>query len=292
MPRRAWPTVVALVAVASVGHVVYPAFLAIATRWRGRPPAPAPAGRLMPWPAVTVVVPAFREAGVISTKVKDVLANDYPGPIDVLVVCDGDPVTADRARAAGARVLCPPERLGKAQALNVAFESVTDPVVVITDANNRIAPGSIAAMVRHFEDPEVGAVAGEKEEADGDGEGLYWRFESWLKRHEWQLGTTIGLVFFLILVTIVPFGIGPDRQLLARIGPSILWIAALLAMLLGLDRLFQADDEDGSLDLEARLRSFDEATARQEPRDRAGRRARRSGRGWTREELYDRARPR
>jgi heme exporter protein B len=62
-------------------------------------------------------------------------------------------------------------------------------------------------------------------------------------------GTMIGLVFFLILVTIVPFGIGPDRQLLARIGPSILWIAALLASLLGLDRLFQADDEDGSLDL-------------------------------------------
>jgi heme exporter protein B len=62
-------------------------------------------------------------------------------------------------------------------------------------------------------------------------------------------GATVGLVFFLILVTIVPFGIGPERQLLARIGPSILWIAALLATLLGLDRLFQADDEDGSLDL-------------------------------------------
>ena len=50
--------------------------------------------------------------------------------------------------------------------------------------------------------------------------------------------------------------------------------------------------EDGSLDRAARLRSFDEATARQEPRDRAGRRARRAGRGWTREELYERARPR
>jgi AbrB family looped-hinge helix DNA binding protein len=48
----------------------------------------------------------------------------------------------------------------------------------------------------------------------------------------------------------------------------------------------------GSLDCEARLRSFDEASARQQPRDRGGRRARRAGRGWTREELYDRARPR
>ena len=52
----------------------------------------------------------------------------------------------------------------------------------------------------------------------------------------------------LVLVTIVPFAIGPDLNLLRRIGPAILWIAALLAMLLGLDRLFQADFEDGSLD--------------------------------------------
>jgi len=62
-------------------------------------------------------------------------------------------------------------------------------------------------------------------------------------------GGTMGLVFFLILVSITPFAIGPDLNLLARIGPAILWIAALLATLLGLDRLFQADQEDGSLDL-------------------------------------------
>ena len=58
-----------------------------------------------------------------------------------------------------------------------------------------------------------------------------------------------GRVFFLILVSLTPFAIGPDLNLLARIGPAILWIAALLATLLGLDRLFQADAEDGSLDL-------------------------------------------
>jgi heme exporter protein B len=59
----------------------------------------------------------------------------------------------------------------------------------------------------------------------------------------------MGVVFFLILVTITPFAIGPDLNLLSRIGPAILWIAALLSTLLGLDRLFQADREDGSLDL-------------------------------------------
>src|ERR1700677_4377532 len=62
-------------------------------------------------------------------------------------------------------------------------------------------------------------------------------------------GASMGVGFFLCLVAITPFAIGPDLTLLGRIAPAILWIAALLATLLGLDRLFQADREDGSLDL-------------------------------------------
>lgn len=62
-------------------------------------------------------------------------------------------------------------------------------------------------------------------------------------------GALTGVVFFLAIVAVIPFGVGPDLNLLARIGPAILWIGALLASLLGLDRLFQADREDGSLDL-------------------------------------------
>lgn len=62
-------------------------------------------------------------------------------------------------------------------------------------------------------------------------------------------GAMVGVIFFLALVAAVPFGVGPDLDLLARIGPAILWIGALLASLLGLDRLFQADREDGSLDV-------------------------------------------
>ncbi|MCC0037378.1 MAG: heme exporter protein CcmB [Brucellaceae bacterium] len=62
-------------------------------------------------------------------------------------------------------------------------------------------------------------------------------------------GALVGVLFFLAVVAVIPFGVGPDLNLLARIGPAILWIGALLASLLGLDRLFQADREDGSLDL-------------------------------------------
>lgn len=72
---------------------------------------------------------------------------------------------------------------------------------------------------------------------------------------EWRIGRraggtgSMGVVFFLILVSIIPFAMGPDLVLLARVGPALLWIAALLATLLGLDRLFQSDEDDGSLDL-------------------------------------------
>jgi heme exporter protein B len=62
-------------------------------------------------------------------------------------------------------------------------------------------------------------------------------------------GAAVALIFFLAVVIAIPFGVGPDLNLLARIGPAILWIAALLGSLLGLDRLFAADAEDGSLDL-------------------------------------------
>jgi len=59
----------------------------------------------------------------------------------------------------------------------------------------------------------------------------------------------MGVLFFLVVVSMMPFAIGPDLALLKRIGPAILWLAALLASLLALDRLFATDHEDGSLDL-------------------------------------------
>jgi heme exporter protein B len=62
-------------------------------------------------------------------------------------------------------------------------------------------------------------------------------------------GALIGVLFFVVVVTLTPFAVGPDLALLKRIGPAILWLGALLASLLALDRLFASDHEDGSLDL-------------------------------------------
>ncbi len=62
-------------------------------------------------------------------------------------------------------------------------------------------------------------------------------------------GALIGVLFFLTVVVLMPFAVGPDLALLTRLGPAILWLGALLASLLTLDRLFTADHDDGSLDL-------------------------------------------
>ncbi|MEL7415267.1 MAG: heme exporter protein CcmB [Pseudomonadota bacterium] len=62
-------------------------------------------------------------------------------------------------------------------------------------------------------------------------------------------GATLGLGFFLIVLLMLPFGVGPDTDVLRLVAPGILWVAALLACLLSLDRLFQADAEDGTLDI-------------------------------------------
>ncbi len=62
-------------------------------------------------------------------------------------------------------------------------------------------------------------------------------------------GAGLGLAFFLIVVLLTPFGVGPDATVLARVAPGVLWIAALLACQLSLDRLFQSDAEDGTLDV-------------------------------------------
>jgi glycosyl transferase family 2 len=177
-----------LTAVAALGHLIYPAWLVLRTRGRRDPVPPEPAT----WPRVTVVVPAYRERTVIAAKVDDVVANDYPGALQVLVVAD-DAATAEAARATAAEVVTNGTRLGKAHAVNVGIESARHEIVVLTDANARLASGTLASLVRWFEDESVGAVAGEKRVLD-ESEGLYWRFESWLKRRESRLGATIGLV--------------------------------------------------------------------------------------------------
>jgi cellulose synthase/poly-beta-1,6-N-acetylglucosamine synthase-like glycosyltransferase len=180
-------SVALLTAIVAAGPVAYPAWLAVASRRRPKPVAPEPAD----WPGLAVVIAAYREQQVIAAKVDDVRANGYPGEIEIVVVAE-DPGTADAARAAGARVIAPDERLGKAEAINRGVAATDAPIVVITDADTSLEPGSLAALCRWFEDPSVGAVAGEKQVV-GAGQDLYWRYESLLKQAESRYGSTVAV---------------------------------------------------------------------------------------------------
>jgi cellulose synthase/poly-beta-1,6-N-acetylglucosamine synthase-like glycosyltransferase len=186
--NRAVRTLV-LTSVAGFGHVIYPFYLLKRTSGATAPKPKQPEE----WPALSVVVPAYLEAGVIRSKVDDALANGYPGEIEVVVVAD-DEETASAARGTAARVELSEVRAGKASALNRGIAAAAHEVVVFTDANTTLSPGALERLVRWLSDPTIAAVAGEKRVSGSDGESLYWKFESWLKQREFMTGTTIGLV--------------------------------------------------------------------------------------------------
>ncbi|MBK5305570.1 MAG: glycosyltransferase [Frankiaceae bacterium] len=207
--------VTGLSAVVLAGPVLYPAGLAFAARRRPieqRPPDPPD------WPNMTVVVAAYHEARLIAAKVADAHANGYPGRLQVVVVADDEP-TAAAARETAAVVVSPGRRVGKSAALDIGVTAADGEIVVLSDANTRLMPGSLAALAAWFCDPAVGAVAGEKQLSAG-AESAYWRFESWLKTRESRLGGTIGLVGELAAIRRTAW-----RPVPADVAVDDLWVA-------------------------------------------------------------------
>jgi cellulose synthase/poly-beta-1,6-N-acetylglucosamine synthase-like glycosyltransferase len=151
-------------------------------------------------PAVTLVVAAYNEAAVALDKARNSLALEYPrGMLRVVFVTDGstDGTPDLLRRVEGIDVLHEPARRGKVAALNRAMANISTPIVVFSDANTHLNPDAIRKIVRHYQDPRVGAVAGEKRvqapTADGAAsEGLYWRYESALKRLDSELHSVVG----------------------------------------------------------------------------------------------------
>lgn len=152
-------------------------------------------------PNVTLVVAAYNEAEVIETKIADCLQLDYPREkLDLLFVTDGsDDGTPDLVRKfPGIRLLHTPVRSGKTAALNRALNHVKTPITVFCDANTLLGKRSIRKIVSHYRDPETGGVSGEKRvfvrgnKTAVASEGLYWRYESFLKKLDAQLYTVIG----------------------------------------------------------------------------------------------------
>jgi cellulose synthase/poly-beta-1,6-N-acetylglucosamine synthase-like glycosyltransferase len=153
-------------------------------------------------PPLTVVIPVHNEQGRIGERIRDVLAQDYPAPLRVLVACDGsDDDTARIAAGIDPRVtvLDLPQRRGKAAALNDALAKAETELVAFTDARQRFAPGALQALAGWFADDSIGAVSGSLEIAPSAGHGaaagvgLYWRLEKQLRRDEARLGWLHGV---------------------------------------------------------------------------------------------------
>ena len=153
-----------------------------------------------PLPFVTIIIAAYNEEAVIASKLENTLAADYPSSkLQILVAAQGstDRTAAIAAGFSHVQVLQSPRRMGKAVALNEAVQQAKHPVIVITDANTLLTPQTLQQLVQQLNDPATGAAAGVKKVVDAagttiSGEGLYWRYESWLKQQESNVYTVVG----------------------------------------------------------------------------------------------------
>ncbi|RMG27654.1 MAG: glycosyltransferase family 2 protein [Bacteroidetes bacterium] len=153
-------------------------------------------------PPVTLLVAAYNEADFIEEKIHNSLAIDYPkDKLKFLFITDGsDDGTPDIvARYPEIKLMHQPPRAGKIAAVHRAMPHVDTPITIYTDANTYLNKDVVRKMVRHYEDPRVGAVAGEKrirsksaDSASGAGEGLYWKYESTLKKWDSELYSVVG----------------------------------------------------------------------------------------------------
>ena len=152
-------------------------------------------------PEVTLFITAFNEEDVVDEKMENSLDLDYPADkLRLVWITDGsNDNTNERLKEyPEVTVLYQPRRQGKTAALNRALPYVNTPYVIFTDANTMLNKGAIKEIIRQFSDPRVGCVAGEKrveiqaEQGATAGEGIYWKYESALKRLDYRLYSAVG----------------------------------------------------------------------------------------------------
>ena len=153
-------------------------------------------------PTVTHVIAAYNEEDVIEDKINNCYTIDYPAEkVQTIIVADG---SSDRTvdiikKHPRVTLYFSPERKGKLNAVDRVMKEVDTPITIFSDANAMINENAFRDMVKHFQNNRVGAVAGEKvvlneekEDAAGAGEGMYWKYESALKRFDYQVNSVVG----------------------------------------------------------------------------------------------------
>lgn len=153
-------------------------------------------------PEVTLMVCAYNEEDIIAEKMANTHLLDYPADrLHLVWVTDGSTDNTNTLLSAypEVEIVYSPERRGKAAALKHGIKEVKTEIVMMTDANTMLNPGAVREIVRLMQDPKVGCVSGEKKvmaKSDSDeaaqGEGLYWKYESTLKRLDGELYSAMG----------------------------------------------------------------------------------------------------
>ena len=175
-------------------------------------------------PDVTFLVCAYNEQDVVDMKMKDIYQLDYPkNKLHIAWVTDGssDNTNSYLKTYPDVDIIFTPERKGKTAALNHGLSLVKSDITVMTDANTMVNPGAIKEIVRLMQDPKVACVAGEKRvmarhkgQAAAEGEGLYWRYESALKRMDSELYSAMGAAGELNAIRTALYEPMPENALL------------------------------------------------------------------------------
>ena len=152
--------------------------------------------------SVTLLIAAFNEEKIIESKILNCLDIDYPKSLlSIYIVTDGstDKTTEIVKKYPEITLFHNNNRDGKVSAITRVMKFVTSEIVVFSDANTLLNKDSISKIVAHYSDPKVGGVAGEKKvvsleknKVAGEGEGLYWKYESFLKRIDSAFYSVVG----------------------------------------------------------------------------------------------------
>ncbi|MBX9581554.1 MAG: glycosyltransferase family 2 protein [Gemmataceae bacterium] len=190
----------ACLGVVAFAYAGYPVLIYALSKLFGRPPVPPPAddARL---PAVSLLIAAYNEEVDIEARVLNLLRLDYPrDKLELVIASDGSTDRTNdivrRYEAAGVKLVAYGENKGKATVLNRTVPTLSGEVVALSDANTHWAPDALRNLARWFADPSVGVVNGKLvlvDPATGRNvDGLYWKYETFLKKCESKLGALLG----------------------------------------------------------------------------------------------------
>ncbi len=179
-------------------HILYPLIIIILSKIKSKP------CELVydesSYPTVSFIIAAFNEENVIKDKIENTLSLYYPkDKLDIIVISDGsDDETVNIVlsyKDCGVISLHDPVRAGKTSALNRAVENANGDILVFSDANNDFSDNAIVELVKHFRSEHIGSVTGAKHIYDNKsresavGDGLYWKYESAIKKAESAIGS-------------------------------------------------------------------------------------------------------